>query len=51
MTAVYWTCIACDLIGDKDTTAEKHTRATGHTTLTGTDPEALARMRESVVAR
>lgn len=46
--AVYFTCLACTLVGDTDRTAEQHTRATGHTTITGVDPEALARMREWV---
>lgn len=47
---VHWTCLACTLVGDTDRTAEQHTRRTGHTTLTGTDPAALARMWERVGA-
>jgi hypothetical protein len=46
----YWTCLACDLIGDTDRSGEQHTRKTGHTTMTGTDVEALARMRERVAS-
>lgn len=45
---VYWTCLICDLIGSEDKTAEKHTKTTGHTTVTGADVAALARIRERV---
>ena len=48
--AVYWTCLHCTLIGDRDSTAEKHTKTTGHTTMTGTDPGTLARLRELVAS-
>lgn len=44
MTEAYWCCAVCSTIGDCDKTAEAHTRATTHTTLTGTSPDALARM-------
>lgn len=47
---VYWTCLTCDGLGSTDRTAEQHTKTTGHPTLTSTDPEALARMRERVGA-
>jgi hypothetical protein len=43
--ACYFTCLGCDLVGSEDKTAEKHTKATNHMTLTGIDPAALARIR------
>jgi hypothetical protein len=44
---IHWTCADCDLVGNTDGTAEKHTKTTGHMTMSGTDPERLANMRES----
>jgi hypothetical protein len=44
---VYFTCLDCTLIGDTDKGAETHTRKTSHTTITGIDPEVLARVRAS----
>jgi hypothetical protein len=43
--AVFWTCLGCLTLGETDRTAEKHTKATKHMTLTGIDPAALARIR------
>lgn len=45
---VYWSCLHCTLVGDTDRSADQHTRKTGHTTITGTDPQLLARAVEKV---
>lgn len=46
--ACYWTCTACLTLGDTDKTAEQHTRATGHATITSASADTLARMRAQI---